>query len=643
MGYADLLSPKRNLGGQLGAIEYSEGFDDVVKKARQLANWMRDPDVKVMAFTGAGISTSCGIPDFRGPKGVWTLRKKKQPLPQGITPFEFAKPSFTHQAISALVACGKVVLVVSQNVDGLHLRSGVPRDKMAELHGNCFAERCTRCTFEYLRPFSMETVNFKPTGRRCAAAGCGAELVDNILDWDTALPEDELELSVETAATVGVNLVLGTSLQIEPANEIPGITRDAGGRMVIVNLQKTPKDRRASLIVRCRVDPVMALLMQELQIQVPPYTRTDSVIISHTITGAAQSLQHPHQQLGNKECCSSSSSSTAAATHPDVNPEQDQTQRSSRDISAPDPSDPPAQATAADPTHPRASPAQGSTAAPSTQPHTTLPPISPPATGTLPATAHPPPPSLPATAPRHSSLPPFPAPSPAAHPPPGLAPSHTPSVTRTQPPPTHAPDPASTRPTHVQDREHDHAPDPHPSPSKGPTCSITPVASGTAPSHITVSGLPLSQHAVSLRVTLTLNPWADSDKRLVVFQYDVSKTGGASIAAPRRCTGSSDERQAQHSVATNGDDLGQGGSVSGVVCRREGGHEVSFVSQHVVHSAAEVVQRLRDDPPDVVMPRKRAKPGEGAAAKLAAEPVAAAVREPPSRVSSRQAARKACL
>ncbi|MEW5313793.1 MAG: hypothetical protein WDW38_005330 [Sanguina aurantia] len=622
MGYADLLSPKRNLGGQLGAIEYSEGFDDVVKKARQLANWMRDPDVKVMAFTGAGISTSCGIPDFRGPKGVWTLRKKKQPLPQGITPFEFAKPSFTHQAISALVACGKVVLVVSQNVDGLHLRSGVPRDKMAELHGNCFAERCTRCTFEYLRPFSMET---------------------------------------------GVNLVLGTSLQIEPANEIPGITRDAGGRMVIVNLQKTPKDRRASLIVRCRVDPVMALLMQELQIQVPPYTRTDSVIISHTITGAAQSLQHPHQQLGNKECCSSSSSSTAAATHPDVNPEQDQTQRSSRDISAPDPSDPPAQATAADPTHPRASPAQGSTAAPSTQPHTTLPPISPPATGTLPATAHPPPPSLPATAPRHSSLPPFPAPSPAAHPSWGvdltissphgttcpipilesvsaqLAPSHTPSVTRTQPPPTHAPDPASTRPTHVQDREHDHAPDPHPSPSKGPTCSITPVASGTAPSHITVSGLPLSQHAVSLRVTLTLNPWADSDKRLVVFQYDVSKTGGASIAAPRRCTGSSDERQAQHSVATNGDDLGQGGSVSGVVCRREGGHEVSFVSQHVVHSAAEVVQRLRDDPPDVVMPRKRAKPGEGAAAKLAAEPVAAAVREPPSRVSSRQAARKACL
>ncbi|GLI63761.1 hypothetical protein VaNZ11_006835, partial [Volvox africanus] len=283
LGYADRLKNKRNLGGQLGAKEYHQSFDEIKEGVKSLAAWVADSK-RVFVFTGAGISTACGIPDFRGPKGIWTLRKKKIPISADLTPFEYAKPSFTHMAIAALVAIGKVPYVCSQNVDSLHLWSGVPRRQLAELHGNCFAERCTKCRTEYTRDFQMETVDFKPSGRLCSQPGCDGPLVDNILDWDTPLPEDELEEAVRQAEEADLALVLGTSLQIQPANEIPTLTRDEGGKMVIVNLQKTPKDRKANLIIRSRVDLVMALLMQELGLQVPPYIRTEGLVVEHHLS-----------------------------------------------------------------------------------------------------------------------------------------------------------------------------------------------------------------------------------------------------------------------------------------------------------------------------------------------------------------------
>ena len=85
------------------------------------------------------------------------------------------------QALVALHTAGKLRYTVSQNVDGLHLRSGLPRDRLAELHGNCFAERCGRCDREYVRDFEMETVGFKYTGRKCDS--CNGRLKDSILDW----------------------------------------------------------------------------------------------------------------------------------------------------------------------------------------------------------------------------------------------------------------------------------------------------------------------------------------------------------------------------------------------------------------------------------------------------------------------------
>jgi len=217
--------------------------------------------------------------DFRGPAGVWTLQRAGKPLPPLPVAFAYARPSLTHMAIAELVRRGKCAYVVSQNVDGLHLRSGVPRGRLAELHGNCFTERCRRCRAEYVRDFEVETVGFRATGRPCSRPGCRGRLHDHVLDWEDALPEDELGEAERQCERCDVVLCLGTSLQIQPANTIPLRTARAGGAVVIVNLQRTPRDGRAALLVRGRADDVMRGVMSRLGVPVPDFVRHDEVAV----------------------------------------------------------------------------------------------------------------------------------------------------------------------------------------------------------------------------------------------------------------------------------------------------------------------------------------------------------------------------
>ncbi|XP_017154670.1 NAD-dependent protein deacetylase Sirt6 isoform X2 [Drosophila miranda] len=129
--YADSLSPYENKG-ILGIPECFDSDDTVINKCTELANLIKDSR-HVVFHTGAGISTSAGIPDFRGPKGVWTLEKKGE-IPKLNTSFDKATPTKTHMALRALVEAGYVQYVVSQNIDGLHLRSGLKRRYLSELH-----------------------------------------------------------------------------------------------------------------------------------------------------------------------------------------------------------------------------------------------------------------------------------------------------------------------------------------------------------------------------------------------------------------------------------------------------------------------------------------------------------------------------
>ncbi|KAH9793755.1 nad-dependent protein deacetylase sirtuin-6 [Citrus sinensis] len=229
----------------------------------------------LVAFTGAGISTSCGIPDFRGPKGVWTLQREGKGVPDASLPFDRAMPSITHIALVELEKAGILKFVISQNVDSLHLRSGIPREKLAELHGNSFREICPSCGVEYLRDFEIETIGMKKTPRRCSDVKCGSRLKDTVLDWEDALPPVEMNPAEENCRMADVVLCLGTSLQITPACNLPLKSLRGGGKIVIVNLQQTPKDKKASLVVHAPVDKVIAGVMRHLNLWIPPYVRVD--------------------------------------------------------------------------------------------------------------------------------------------------------------------------------------------------------------------------------------------------------------------------------------------------------------------------------------------------------------------------------
>jgi len=240
-------------------------------------------------LTGAGISTSAGIPDFRGPKGIWTMEqeekkkkkkddskndskkkttdstedddsnsnKKRKRTPVAVD-FDKAAPTKTHRALAFLVQHERFHFIVTQNVDGLHRRSGLSRDHHGVLHGCVFTEVCEGCRVEHFRDEDVGGMSFQKTGRQCDK--CGGDLRDCLLDWEDELPEFDLDRAKQHCAEADLVITLGTSLRIEPAASLPTFAK----KFAIVNLQVTPYDKKANLIIRSPVDEVMSQLVEGL-------------------------------------------------------------------------------------------------------------------------------------------------------------------------------------------------------------------------------------------------------------------------------------------------------------------------------------------------------------------------------------------
>lgn len=255
----------------------------VAEAATQIAALIRNGK-HVIVFTGAGISTSAKIPDFRGPNGVWTREAQGKAAPP-CPPLAQALPTPTHMALREFARLGLVKFVVSQNIDGLHRRSGLDPALLAELHGNCFVEVCWACNKEYPRSFEIrggvngsggaciECATRVPhfchcTGRSCE---CGGALKDSIIHFSEQLPERALVDAFTHAEAADVCIVLGSSLTVTPAALVPRKVVDHHGKLAIVNLQRTSLDGRCAVRVGADCDTVMAAVAAQLGVAIPAF------------------------------------------------------------------------------------------------------------------------------------------------------------------------------------------------------------------------------------------------------------------------------------------------------------------------------------------------------------------------------------
>lgn len=221
------------------------------------------PTGSIAALTGAGISTESGIPDFRSPGGIWSQRAPVQyqdfiafeesRLEDWDRRFEMqaffqkAAPNSAHLALSHLCTSGQLSTLITQNVDGLHQRSGIPEERLIEIHGNSTFAKCLDCGARAALEDQEEQVN-AGISPRCPA--CGGLLKAAVISFGQDMPVTALQEAVKAAQSCDLFLVLGSSLVVHPAAQLPVIAVQGGAELVILNGGETPLDSLAAALVR---------------------------------------------------------------------------------------------------------------------------------------------------------------------------------------------------------------------------------------------------------------------------------------------------------------------------------------------------------------------------------------------------------
>ncbi|MDE1936073.1 Sir2 family NAD-dependent protein deacetylase [Bradyrhizobium sp.] len=217
----------------------------------------------IVPFTGAGISTECGIPDFRSPGGLWS---RNRPIPFdeftasraardeswrrrfAMEPtFAAASPGRGHRALATLYRAGKVPAVITQNIDNLHQASGFAADHVIELHGNTTYARCIGCGLTYDLGWVKE--RFETLGHAPECATCDAPVKTATISFGQAMPEDAMQRARELAQQCDLFIAIGSSLVVWPAAGFPLMAKNAGARLVIINNQPTEQDDMADLVI----------------------------------------------------------------------------------------------------------------------------------------------------------------------------------------------------------------------------------------------------------------------------------------------------------------------------------------------------------------------------------------------------------
>ncbi len=227
---------------------------------------------RVVVFTGAGMSTESGIPDFRSPGGVWSRMKpiyfqdfvaseeRRQEAWRrtfsGAAGWTGAKPNDGHYAIARLVAAGKVGTVITQNVDNLHQESGIPADKVIELHGNASYATCLECGLRHELADLREP--FLEHGEIPACRDCGGLVKTATISFGQPMPEGPMARAEAATLACDLFLVLGSSLVVFPAAAFPLQAKRHGARLAIVNREATDQDAFADLVLHDEIGAVLA-------------------------------------------------------------------------------------------------------------------------------------------------------------------------------------------------------------------------------------------------------------------------------------------------------------------------------------------------------------------------------------------------
>lgn len=235
----------------------------------------------VVVFTGAGVSTESGIPDFRSPGGIWTRfdpedftidrfmssaetrRKQWQILVEGGLVRAQPEPNKAHLAIAELEKMGKLTCVITQNVDNLHQKAGNDPAKVYELHGNMRWIKCTNCDMRY--PIEELVQRYALESDAPACEQCRGILKPDVVFFGEALPVDTLEGATYHAQNCDLLIVIGSSLVVYPAAYIPTYAREAGARLVIINISTTPYDRSAEVVINESAGAVMESIVGEVR------------------------------------------------------------------------------------------------------------------------------------------------------------------------------------------------------------------------------------------------------------------------------------------------------------------------------------------------------------------------------------------
>jgi NAD-dependent deacetylase len=234
---------------------------------------MLDAAQRIVFFTGAGISTESGIPDFRSPgTGLWTKMKpimfqdfigsesvrqeSWRRLFTGDRVITKAKPNKGHEAIAKLIRNGKAAAVITQNVDNLHQNSGIDPGQVIELHGNVTYAKCLDCDVRY--ELAQLERQFVDTGRVAPCAECGGIVKTATISFGQSMPEREMRWAQQQTVQCDLFVVVGSSLVVYPAAGFPELAKELGARLVIINREPTPLDSIADLVLHREIGPTLS-------------------------------------------------------------------------------------------------------------------------------------------------------------------------------------------------------------------------------------------------------------------------------------------------------------------------------------------------------------------------------------------------